>query len=340
MRRSRHSLVTRSVRAQLTSVLPALRAHTRHARVPTSCARVTVASRSPTPTTGGSTPSGRAQPDHQSGHQLFDNCRSIVTPGSRHAAPGRYTRASRLTGRAPGSYPGTDWVRDPGRAPRRRSSTGWSVGPSSRRVRVRVPSVAPCRRGPTDKAPDYESGGCRFDSCRRHHLAVAQRSRAPPSEGGGRTFESCRRGPASDNDQALVAQEAERVPGTDEVVGANPTEGPTEGIRPDEEPVCYAGTGRQPVWVRVPPLPPWKRSGWIRSLSRKQVGVARPLGVRVAPLPHSPRWSRGQDTGPSTRRPGFDSPSRYSHTSTQMPEETKRSRARRAGRRSGVDSAR
>ena len=160
---------------------------------------------------------------------------------------------------------------------------------------------------------------------------------------------------------ALVAQEAERVPGTDEVVGANPTEGPTEGIRPDEEPVCYAGTGRQPLWVRVPPLPLWKRSGWIRSLSRKQVGVARPLGVRVAPLPHSPRtrrseavlgerdgaaestmprWSRGQDTGPSTRRPGFDSPSRYSHTSTQMPEETKRSRARRAGRRSGVDSAR
>ena len=38
-------------------------------------------------------------------------------------------------------------------------------------------------------------------------------------------------------------------------MGATPTEGPTEGIRPDEEPVCYAGTGRQPVWVRVPPLP-------------------------------------------------------------------------------------
>ena len=30
--------------------------------------------------------------------------------------------ASRLTGRAPGSYPGRDWVRSPGRAPRRRSS--------------------------------------------------------------------------------------------------------------------------------------------------------------------------------------------------------------------------
>ena len=95
-------------------------------------------------------------------------------------------------------------------------------------------------------------------------------------------------------------------------MGANPTEGPTEGIRPDEEPVCYAGTGRQPLWVRVPPLPPWKRSGWIRSLSRKQVGVARPVGVRV-PASALPRWSRGQDTGPSTRRPGFV-PRRGTHT--------------------------
>ena len=199
-----------------------------------------MASRSPTPTTGGSTPSGRAAPDRQSGHQLFDNCRGIVIPGPRHgrsrghgagrAAVGRDgvrfppdpPRASRLTGRAPGSYPGTDWVRDPGRAPCRRSSTGWSTGPSSRRVRVRVPSVAPRRRGRMEKAPAYEAGGCRFDSCRRRHLAVAQRSRAPPSE-------------------------------------------------------------------------------------------ARRSHVRIVPArPTVPRWSRGQDAGPSTRRPGFESPSRYS----------------------------
>ena len=170
--------------------------------------------------------------------------------------------------------------------------------------------MAPCRRGPTDKAPDYESGGCRFDSCRRRHLAVAQRSRAPPSEGGGRTFESCRRGRA--NRSGPCSSGGERVPGTDEVVGANPTEGPTEAIRPDEEPVPNTGRGRSP-WAFESP--------------------------RFRHVP-TPRWSRGQDTGPSTRRPGFDSPSRYSHTPTQMPEETKRSRARRAGRRSGVDSAR
>lgn len=87
-----------------------------------------------------------ARPDHQSGQQLLDNCRGIVNPGvaPRRAAPPRGDPpcASRLTGRAPGSYPGTDWVRDPGRAPRRRSSAGWSAGPSSRRVRVRVPPVA------------------------------------------------------------------------------------------------------------------------------------------------------------------------------------------------------
>jgi hypothetical protein len=39
-------------------------------------------------------------------------------------------------------------------------------------------------------------------------------------------------------------------------VGAKPTEGPIEeGNRPDEEPACCAGTGRQPVRVQVPPLP-------------------------------------------------------------------------------------
>src|SRR5690242_21426229 len=47
-----------------------------------SSARAMVASRSPTPTTEGSTPSGRATPDHQSGYQLIDNCRSIEVPGT------------------------------------------------------------------------------------------------------------------------------------------------------------------------------------------------------------------------------------------------------------------
>ena len=82
--------------------------------------------------------------------------------------------------------------------------------------------------------------------------------------------------------QALVAQEREHVPGTDEVVGANPTEGPTEAIRLDQEPVPKTGGGREA------------------------------LGRSSRPASSTPRWSRGQDTGPSTRRPGFDSPSRCS----------------------------
>ena len=154
---------------------------TRHARVHNpSCARVSATPRPPNPQAGGSTPSGRATPDHQSGHQLLDNCRGImpraavqrpgehriglrvlrVPPipstwvargGSGAGSPGPAALApyaSRLTGRAPGSYPGQDWVRGPGRVPSRRSSDRKSAGPSHRRSRVRVPSVAPRRRGP------------------------------------------------------------------------------------------------------------------------------------------------------------------------------------------------
>ena len=49
-----------------------------------------------------------------------------------------------------------------------------------------------------------------------------------------------------------------------------------------------------------------KRSGWMRSLSRKQVGVVRPLGVRVAPLPLTcqlaamVQWSRRRALNPET----------------------------------------
>ncbi len=117
-------------------------------------------------------------------------------------------------------------------------------GCESRRWRAR-------RRSRMEKAPAYESGSCRFDPCRRH---PPRRSSAEQSAALRRRRPHVRIVPARPG-QALVAQEEEHVPGTDEVVGANPTEGPTEGIRPDEEPVCYAGTGRQPVWVRVPPLP-------------------------------------------------------------------------------------
>ena len=94
-------------------------------------------------------PSLLSAPGHQSGHQHLDNCRGIVVGASatwlRHGSVApwgaagcrpavfrhrgfdslpTHHRASRLTGRAPGSYPGRDWVRGPGRAPRRRSSAG------------------------------------------------------------------------------------------------------------------------------------------------------------------------------------------------------------------------
>jgi hypothetical protein len=204
---------------------------------------------------------------------------------------------------------------------------GQGTGLRIRRMQVRLLPSTPSRRSSAEQSAALRR--------RRSHVRIVPARPALPNTPEETPLAASTNGGGEAKDQALVAQEAERVPGTDEVVGANPTEGPTEGIRPDEEPVCYAGTGRQPLWVRVPPLPLRKRSGWIRSLSRKQVGVARPLGVRVAPLPHSPRtrrseavlgerdgaaestmprWSRGQDTGPSTRRPGFDSPSRYSHT--------------------------
>ena len=81
--------------------------------------------------------------------------------------------------------------------------------------------------------------------------------RAPPSEGGGRTFESCRRGAS--------------LPGSDPA---------GSGACPENR------YGREPLWVRVPPLPR---------------------------LPQ-PRWSIGHDTGPSTRRAGFESPSRNPQT--------------------------
>lgn len=132
-----------------------------------------VAPRSPKPTAGGSTPSGRARRASGPDNQFFDNRIGIVCWGQRHLVPswGRsrhgaqlavdqpsfrhrgfdslpahshpYLGAPRLTGRAPGSYPGRDWVRGPGRAPCRRSSASGSTGLSSRRSRVRVPSTAP-----------------------------------------------------------------------------------------------------------------------------------------------------------------------------------------------------
>ena len=56
---------------------------------------------------------GLARRASSPGHLHLDNCTDIVIGV---AAGGSMAGASRLTGGAPGSYPGTDWVRDPGRA--------------------------------------------------------------------------------------------------------------------------------------------------------------------------------------------------------------------------------
>ncbi len=78
-----------------------------------------------------------------------------------------------------------------------RSSTGSSAGPSSRRMRVRVPSTARSSTSPNGKGAGLRSRRLQvrpLPSTPIDQLAVAQRDRAPRSEREGRTFESCRRG--------------------------------------------------------------------------------------------------------------------------------------------------
>ena len=184
---------------------------------------------------------------------------AVIQPSFRHrgfdSSPTHEQQcASRLTGRAPGSYPGEDWVRGPGRArihaavaqrseqlPVEQKATGSS--PAGGAIR---------RRSPMERAPAYEAGGCRFDPCRRRPPRRSSVERAPPSEGERRTFDSCRRG------------------------RANPALGAAHGRDPAGSGArLLTGYGVTPVRVRVSPLPPLprKRPGWMRSLSRKQVRV-------------------------------------------------------------------
>ena len=167
-----------------------------------------------------------------------------------------HVRASRLTGRAPDSSPGQDWVRAPGRAHavvaqlvRAPARHAGGCGFESRRRRT-------CRRGRMEKVPVYETGGCRFDPCRRH--------------------QSTRRSSAEQSAAFRTRRSHVR-------------------IVPARRKVAR------------------KRSGQMRSLSRKQVGVARLLWVRVPPLPHARRDGRTVKTpGPqpggrgSTPRRGTD----------------------------------
>ena len=195
-----------------------------------------MAPRSPKPTAEGSTPSGPADaPGIQFGHQHLDNrigtllVGAVATTGSDHGSvapwgaavrktavdrhrgfdslPTHYG-ASLLTGREPGSYPGRDRVRGPGRAPCRRSSARWKHPPVTREVRGSSPlGGARCRRGPMEKTPVYETGGCRFDPCRRRSTrrSSAGSERRPPKA-------EVARSNRAGGTQALVAQEARALP--------------------------------------------------------------------------------------------------------------------------------
>ena len=95
-----------------------------------ACAHRTTSPGTSSLTTAEASSPGTASPRSRNGS---------VAPVARRPT---HTCASRLTGGAPGSYPGTDWVRVPGRVPSRRSSAARAPARHSRRSRVRIPSVA------------------------------------------------------------------------------------------------------------------------------------------------------------------------------------------------------
>lgn len=162
--------------------------------------------------------------------------------------------ASRLTGRAPGPYPGQDWVRDPWRAPTcRRSSASGSAGPSRRRSRVQAPPVA---RSDTSTWPN------------------GSRRRSTKPEGAGST-------PAVDS-QLAVAQKDEST--------ALRRRGSHVRVVPARPCPCSSATMSASLvvtrpWVRRPPRAPrpWKGSGQMRSLPATRVWVTGPCGCESHP---------------------------------------------------------
>jgi hypothetical protein len=234
-------------------------------------------------------------PGNQPGHQHLDNFRGIlvgasttwprngsVAPwGAAGCRPAVFRQrgfdslpahrcASRLTGRAPGPYPGQDWVRGPGRArsaeragakrrrdqaPCRRSSASGSAGPSSRRSRVQIPPVA---RNDTSTWPNGSrrrstkpEGAGSTPAVDANQLAVAQKDESTAFRGRG---SHVRVVPARPRPCSSASQSASLVR-TRPWVRPPPRAPTLEGIRPDEEPACYAGTGQMPVWVHIPLLP-------------------------------------------------------------------------------------
>ena len=140
---------------------------------------------------------------------------AVIQPSFRHrgfdSSPTHEQQcASRLTGRAPALTPEKTGfeARSLGtRVARRAARAG---GPNCV-LPGRAVRGAARRRSPMERAPAYEAGGCRFDPCRRRHLAVAQwREHRPP--------------------KAVVARSTRAGEAT-------------EATRLDEEPVPKTGTG-------------------------------------------------------------------------------------------------
>ena len=147
-----------------------------------------------------------------------------------------HQRASRLTGRAPGSYPGTRLGSSPRARTCCRSSTGSSAGPSRRRLRVRVPSVARMSTW-----PNGEGAGLRNRRMQVRPLPstpITRRSSAEQSAAFRRRRSHVRIVPA----RRKVRSEA---------------------IRPDEEPVPKTGRGREALVGASPTasscMPRWSK---------------------------------------------------------------------------------
>ena len=158
-----------------------------------------------------------------------------------------------------------------------------------------------------EKAPVYETGECRFDPCRRRS---SRRSSVDESTALRRRGSHVRVVPARPCPCSSARQSASPVR-TRSWVQLPPRAPSWKGSGQMRSPLATRVRVDGPCGCESHHFRSWKRPGWMRSLSRKQVG-APALGRSSRPASATPRWSNGDDAGPSTRRPGFDSPSRYS----------------------------
>ena len=184
-----------------------------------------------------------------------------------------------------------------------------------------VPRGLTCRRGRMEKAPVYETGECRFDPCRRRATrrssvdeSTALRRRGPhvrttkqepgrlPRGSGGLFGRQCRRGGCQRSGPCSSASQSASPVRTRSWVRLPPRAPSWKGTGQMRSPPATRVRVASPCGCESRPFRSRKRSGQIRGLSRKQVGVARPLWVRVPPLP--PRRDSPTDTTPGPQPGG------------------------------------